>query len=111
MPSAVTLDAAKRLSDELAILAEPHRLLALRYLRRGPRTLGFLSDALGISQPLASYHLSVLLAHGLVSRRRSGPFNCYAIDRRRVRELHRRLGTLAGATGAAVEGTDSDGPC
>jgi DNA-binding transcriptional ArsR family regulator len=108
VPSAVTLDAARRLSDDLAVLAEPHRLLALRYLRRGPRTLGFLSEALGISQPLTSYHLSVLLSRGLVSRRSSGSFSCYAIERRRVRELHRRLGTLAGEAAAPAE---SDGPC
>jgi len=110
VPSAVTLDAARRLSDDLAVLAEPHRLLALRFLRRGPRTLGFLSEALGISQPLTSYHLSVLLSRGLVSRRSSGPFSCYAIDRRRVSELHRRLGTLTGPQGATEE-TDPVGPC
>ena len=94
---------AERLSSALAALAEPHRLLILRQLRRGPRTAGYLSRALGITPSLASHHLTALVEAGLVSRRRAGSFVCYTADTGRVRELHNRLGVLAGATGPASD--------
>ncbi|MDP9069720.1 MAG: helix-turn-helix domain-containing protein [Actinomycetota bacterium] len=101
-----------RLSQDLAALAEPHRLLVLRHLRRGPRTLGFLAKAIGVPQPLASHHLSVLLEAGLVSRRRTGRFSCYTADAERVRALCRRLEKLAGASGAVAElASRADDPC
>ena len=101
-----------RLSQDLAALAEPHRLLVLRHLRRGPRTLGFLAKVIGVPQPLASHHLAVLLEAGLVSRRRTGRFSCYTADAERVRELCRRLEKLAGASGAVSElASRADDPC
>jgi len=94
---------AERLSTGLAALAEPHRLLILRQLRRGPRTAGHLARALGIAPSLASHHLTALVEAGLVTRRRAGSFVCYTADTTRVRELHDRLGVLAGATGPASD--------
>ncbi len=94
---------AELLSTALAAMAEPHRLLILRQLRRGPRTAGYLSRALGIAPSLASHHLTALVDAGLVTRRRAGSFVCYTADTVKVRELHHRLGVLAGATGPAAE--------
>jgi DNA-binding transcriptional ArsR family regulator len=94
---------AERISSGLAAMAEPHRLLILRQLRRGPRTAGYLARALGIAPSLASHHLMALVEAGLVSRRRTGSFVCYTADTARVRELHHRLGVLAGATGPASD--------
>lgn len=94
---------AERLSVGLTALAEPHRLLILRQLRRGPRTAGYLARALGIAPSLASHHLMALVDAGLVSRRRTGSFVCYTADTAHVRELHQRLGVLAGATGPASD--------
>ncbi|MFN2503577.1 MAG: ArsR/SmtB family transcription factor [Acidimicrobiales bacterium] len=113
MTSTITLREVERLSDELSALGEPHRLLILRHLRRGRRTVGFLARACGMTQPLTSHHLSVLLEAGLVTRERRGSFTCYAADSRRVQEVHRRLGRLAGAVGAVAEGAKSrsDDPC
>ena len=102
---------AERLSTTLAAVAEPHRLLILRQLRRGPRTAGYLARALGIAPSLASHHLSVLAEAGLVTRRRKGHFICYAANREAVKELYRRLGRLAGASGAAVDAAPTDDPC
>ncbi len=95
------------------MLAEPHRLLVLRHLRRGARTAGFLADAVGMSPSLASHHLAVLVEAGLVTRRQTGQFVCYAAERERVRELYQRLGRLAGAVGTAVEQAPPDdlNPC
>ncbi|CAA9253857.1 MAG: hypothetical protein AVDCRST_MAG76-2429 [uncultured Acidimicrobiales bacterium] len=94
---------AERLSNGLAALAEPHRLLILRQLRRGPRTAGYLSRALGIAPSLASHHLAALVEAGLVTRRRVGSFVCYTAQTVKVRDLHQRLGVLAGATGPASD--------
>jgi len=94
---------AERLSSGLAVLAEPHRLLILRQLRRGPRTAGYLSRALGIAPSLASHHLAALSEAGLITRRRAGSFVCYTAETVKVRELHDRLGVLAGATGPASD--------
>jgi len=94
---------AERLSSGLAALAEPHRLLILRQLRRGPLSAGYLARALGIAPSLASHHLMALVEAGLVTRRRSGSFVCYTAETTRVRELHERLGVLAGATGPASD--------
>jgi DNA-binding transcriptional ArsR family regulator len=111
--SAITLHEVERLSEELSALAEPHRLLILRHLRRGRRTVGFLARACEMTQPLTSHHLAVLLEVGLVTRERRGPFTCYAADTRRVREVHRRLGRIAGAEGAAADAAArlADNPC
>ena len=112
MVSAVTQSEAGRLSEDLAVIAEPHRLLMLRHLRRGPRSAGYLARALGLPQPLAAYHLSVLLQAGLITKRRNGRFTCYAADHGRVKELHRSMGRLVGASGAVSEGRPAvDDPC
>jgi DNA-binding transcriptional ArsR family regulator len=115
-------DATRAQADDvcadLHVLAEQHRLLILRNLRRGARPAGFLADAVGISPSLASHHLSVLMDAGLVTRRVQGQFACYAVERDRLQDMHRRLGIFAGALGAAVEELDAEeldaaelGPC
>lgn len=111
--TAATRSEAERLSEALSVLAEPHRLLVLRHLRRGARSAGFLAQAVGMPPSLASHHLSVLAGAGLITRRRQGHFVCYAANRQAVRELHQRLGRLAGASGAAVESIapSLDDPC
>jgi DNA-binding transcriptional ArsR family regulator len=111
--TAITRRDVQRLSEELAALAEPHRLLILRHLRRGRRTVGFLARACEMTQPLTSHHLGVLLDAGLVTRERRGAFTCYAADPQKVREVHRRLGRFAGAEGAAAEAAARvpDNPC
>lgn len=113
MVTALTRTEAEQLSQELGVLAEPHRLLVLRHLRRGARSAGFLAQAVGMEPSLASHHLAVLADAGLVTRRRKGHFICYAADRERVKEMYRRLGRLAGATGTAVENLPAgiDDPC
>lgn len=90
---------AEQVSADLAVLAEPHRLLVLRQLRRGTRTAGFLAQAVGMSPSLASHHLSVLVDAGLIHRHQKGAYVCYTADRERVRELYRQLGALSGAIG------------
>ncbi|HUQ63632.1 MAG TPA: metalloregulator ArsR/SmtB family transcription factor [Acidimicrobiales bacterium] len=113
MISTLTRDEAERLATDLSVLAEPHRLLVLRHLRRGARSAGFLAAAVGMQSSLASHHLTVLLEAGLVKRHRKGHFLCYTANRSAVRELHNRLGKLAGTTGAVARAAAemSNDPC
>jgi DNA-binding transcriptional ArsR family regulator len=53
-------------------LADPTRLLIVNELRAGPRPVGDLADALGVSQPNISRHLAVLRDRGFVTARRFG---------------------------------------
>src|SRR5436190_19476449 len=54
------------------VLAEANRLRIVRRLSEGPATVTELIEHVGLSQPLASWHLSKLREIGLVSARRQG---------------------------------------
>ncbi|MFD1659080.1 ArsR/SmtB family transcription factor [Streptomyces caeni] len=53
-------------------IADQKRLLIINELREGPRTVGEIVEALGISQPNASQHLAMLRDRGIVRTRREG---------------------------------------
>ncbi len=97
MQPTLTRRRAVTVSEQLAVLAEPHRLLILRHLRRGDQYAGRLAKALDISASLASHHLAALVESGLVTRRQRGPFACFSANRAALRELHTELGRLMGA--------------
>ncbi len=97
MQPTLTRRRAVAVAEQLVVLAEPHRLLILRHLRRGDQYAGRLARALGISPSLASHHLAALVDSGLVTRRQHGPFACFAADREALGELHAELGLLMGA--------------
>lgn len=63
----------------LKALGEPRRIELLRLLRKGPRAVGDLAQAVDITQQAASQHLAVLDRAGLVEARRQGTRNVYAI--------------------------------
>jgi len=66
---------------ELALeaLADGTRRKILGLLRRGPRTVGALADALPVSQPAVSQHLKTLREAGLVEAERVGVRRVYRI--------------------------------
>ena len=66
-------------AEVLKTLSSPRRLEILHILADGPKDGGRLAEELGISQPNASQHLSVMRAAGLVEGEREG------------REVHYRL--------------------
>jgi len=70
------LDAACEL---LRALGAPHRLAIVLQLSEGTRCVHELVDALGISQSLASQHLRVLRACGLVTSVRRGKETAYSL--------------------------------
>jgi ArsR family transcriptional regulator len=67
-------------------LGDPHRIRILLFLlRRDPlvgATVNELRAALGLSQPLASYHLKQLLDAGVLKRARVGRFSYYNLPPR-----------------------------
>jgi DNA-binding transcriptional ArsR family regulator len=94
-PTIVPVDEVSRLASDLAVLAEPHRLLVLGELRAGHRSAGSLAKATGMAPSLASHHLAVLLRADLVSRWREGSFVYYTLNRRRMGEIQQALTRLA----------------
>jgi len=63
----------------LRALGAPHRLAIVLELSRGTLCVHELVDALGISQSLASQHLRVLRASGLVTGVRRGKETAYSL--------------------------------
>lgn len=70
------LDAACEL---LRALGAPHRLAIVLELSQGARCVHELVDSLGISQSLASQHLRILRATGLVAGVRQGRETTYSL--------------------------------
>jgi ArsR family transcriptional regulator len=60
-------------------LADPKRLLIINELRDGPRSVGDIADALGVSQPNVSRHLAILRDRGFVTTQRFGSSIHYAL--------------------------------
>ncbi len=60
-------------------LADPTRLLIINELRDGPRSVGDLGEALGISQPNVSRHLALLRDRGFVTTERFGSSVHYSL--------------------------------
>jgi DNA-binding transcriptional ArsR family regulator len=79
--------------DEVALvlraLAEPTRLRAVRLLSAAPRRAGELAESLGVTAPVMSKHLRVLLTAGLVTDER-------AVGDARGRVFHLRGDSVAG---------------
>ena len=59
------------------VLGSESRLLLLRLLAAEPRTVGALTEATGMSQPLVSQHLRTLRQANLVAARRAGKESTY----------------------------------
>ena len=108
MPSLVNSDEVGRLAEDLAVLAEPHRLLVLGELRGGPRSAGALAKATGMAPSLASHHLSVLLRADLVSRWREGSFVYYTLNRNRAGEIQQALARLTRPVPGSRQSRDRD---
>ncbi|GIV96506.1 MAG: hypothetical protein KatS3mg057_1163 [Herpetosiphonaceae bacterium] len=67
--------------------ADPSRLAVLEALRNGPRSVGEIVEATGLSQSNTSNHLSCLHDCGLVSRMQQGRYVYYTLADARVAEL------------------------
>lgn len=77
--------------DEIAqrfrVLSDPMRLKILFQLRAEELTVGDIVERTGGSQSNVSKHLSMLLSHGLVTRRRQGTSAFYSVTDPSIFEL------------------------
>jgi DNA-binding transcriptional ArsR family regulator len=71
----------------LDALGDPTRRQVFELLRTGSRSVGELAAELPVSRPAVSQHLRVLETTGLVTHRREGTRNLYAVDGNGVAEL------------------------
>ena len=69
------------------VLGNESRLWLLRLLEQEPRTVGALSDAAGLSQPLVSQHLRLLRHAGLASATRKGKEVTYRLTDEHVAHI------------------------
>jgi DNA-binding transcriptional ArsR family regulator len=68
-------------------LSDPNRRATIELLREGPRPVGELVKALGITQPGMSKHLRVLREVGLVTVRQDAQRRVYELDPKPLAEL------------------------
>lgn len=68
-------------------LADPTRRRILELLRGRPAAVGELAGRLPVSRPAVSQHLRTLRQAGLVTFRREGTRNVYAVDQRGIAEM------------------------
>jgi len=71
----------------LQALSEPHRMAIVAMLADGERPAGDFVNALPVSQPTVSKHLSVLRQAGLVSMRKDANRRLYALNPAPLAEL------------------------
>src|SRR5688572_15461310 len=81
-------------TSTLTALSEPNRVRIVEQLRDGPRSVGELTQRLGLSQPLVSKHLRVLSQAGLVTARPVAQQRLYALQARPFEELESWVGSF-----------------
>lgn len=110
---AIDMDPIYELQAEICrTLSHPVRIAMLHLLAAEPREVGRLATAIGISQPNASQHLSVMRSAGLVEAERDGRGAIYRLTDRGVidacdlmaRVMRRRLARMAELS-ATIENT------
>ena len=82
------------LAADLRVLADDTRLRILQFLASGEQCVCHITDMLGLSQPLASYHLSVLREAGLVRDRHDSRWVYYSTDWDRLQQISAGYGQL-----------------
>ncbi len=75
------------MNTALQALSEPHRMAIVGMLAGGERPAGDFVDALPISQPAVSKHLSVLRQAGLVTVRKDANRRLYRLNPAPLAEL------------------------
>lgn len=74
------MSAAAELDRALRALADPNRRAILAVVRGGPRPVGQIAEAVGLSQQTASHHLGVLRAAGLARRTQQGTRHLFVVN-------------------------------
>ena len=85
---------AEHVANQLALIANPKRLLILCRLAEGEASVGDLQGVVGLSQSALSQHLARLRAAGVVATRRSAQTIYYRLDDPDIRALMNALYTI-----------------
>jgi ArsR family transcriptional regulator len=91
-----------RLDPRIAILSalgQETRIAILEFLREGERCVCEIFPAIGHEQSNVSRHLNLMLAAGLLTRRKEGPKIFYAVSTPEVLGLLQLAGDIARSTG------------
>ena len=80
MEMSLLLDAARKASGLLRVLANENRLLLMCQLSQSERSVGELENLLSIRQPTLSQQLGILREEGLVATRRVGKQVFYRVN-------------------------------
>ncbi len=75
-------------SDAFNAIAAPRRRAILELLAHGERSVNAVAHALGVRQPQASKHLSVLYRVGLVDARNAGQRRLYTLNAGGLKPVH-----------------------
>ena len=73
-------EAFEAISQRFRVLSDPLRLKILYHLKSGEMSVTDIVETTGGSQSNVSKHLSLLLSHGMVGRRREGTSAYYSIS-------------------------------
>ena len=108
------MPAGRSQGDPFDALGDQHRRAIVQLLRKGPRSVQALADALPISRPAVSRHLRLLKDAGLVATQPQGTLRLYRLDdegARAVRAyLERVWGDAIGRFTLVAENTRSRHP-
>jgi len=107
----VDLDSAldlRELRTVLKALGDVERLRIVQLLAGYQEiSVSNLTQALRISQPLASWHLRILRKAGIISRRKEGRQAYCSLNRRKLAQCQEALAGLVGRPGAGMARQDN----
>ena len=83
----MTPDEGAQLAELFHLLGEPNRLRLVAACLEGPRSVGDLTEEVGVSQSLVSQHLRLLRAGRLLKQTRSGRNVFYELPDCHVRTM------------------------
>ncbi len=106
----VTESAKQQMVRAFKALSDPTRVSIIGHLSDGPRCVGVLAEALGVTHSAVSQHLRILREAGLVESERRGCRVHYALSRRAVGKTLTQIEGWLGPLAAASEGTASRKP-
>jgi biotin operon repressor len=84
----------KRLQEMLKALADPTRLHLLRLMHERQRTVGDLAEAVGLTEPTVSHHLTKLREAGLANLRMAGTQRFYGLNESNLQRFKQQINTL-----------------
>jgi DNA-binding transcriptional ArsR family regulator len=79
LPSPVPPELAELIAARLRVIGDATRIRVLDLLRDGELSVTEITERLGTSQQNASKHLGILLAAGILARRKHGNSSLYSI--------------------------------